>query len=183
MKNKILIIVAGLLLLVFLTFGTYAWYLFFLRASDNYGGAANADNRAGGIVMDDAGNRVYDTDVDNYEGDNISDIPPYTFTIRNTDASGGSYTLYLEDVPVNSINDGCTEATLLDRTQLNYQLILNDKVIKQDSLDNIKDNVLDRRSIDGKKTNTYKLRIYIKEDADNWRDKHYHYKVTMNKEK
>ena len=180
MKNKVLIVTAGLLLLIV---GTYYWYLFFLRASNNYGGATNTNNRAGNIVMDDSGNKVYDTDADNYEGDNISDIPPYTFTIKNTDAKGGSYTLYIEDVPINSINDGCTEFSLLERNQLNYQLILNDKVIKQDSLNNIKDNILDRRSIEGNKTNVYELRIYIKEDATDWRDKHYHYKVVMNKEK
>ena len=177
MKNKVLIIS------LFLTFGTYAWYLFFLRASESYGGSSVSSNRQGNIVMNDDGNNVYDTDVDNHKGDNIEEVPSYVFQIKNSDSKSGTYTLYLEDVPVNSVNDGCTEATLLDRTQLNYQLILNDKVIKQDSLDNIKDNVLDRRSIDANKTNTYKLRIYIKEDAEDWRSKHYHYKVVMNKEK
>ncbi len=35
MKNKTLIICAGILLLVFLTYGTYAWYTYFLGISGN----------------------------------------------------------------------------------------------------------------------------------------------------
>ncbi len=184
MKNKFLLFIGGLLLVVFLTFGTYFWYIFFLNASASYGSSTTNDpNRSGDIVMTDDGNNVVDADANNHEGDNLEQVAAYNFKVRNTNLQKGNYTLYIEDVPVNTINDGCTEATLLKRSQLRYQLIMNDEVIKEDKLSNIKDNILDSRSIGGNKTNTYKLRIYIASDTTDWQGKHYHYKVVMNKEK
>ena len=95
--------------------------------------------------------------------------------LKNT----SNYILYIEDLPANVLNDGCSEDTLLTRNQLKYQLILNDKVIKEDYMTSIKDNILDTREINGKTTNNYSLKIYIHDEATDWVGKHYHYKVSI----
>lgn len=182
MKNKVLIVVAALLLFIFLVFGTYAWYLFFLKIGNN--SMANTLNSSlinGDITLIDNGNGVYDSDANSILDSNVSDIIPYKFKIVNKGISR-DYNLYIEDLPVNAINDGCTENTLLERSQLKYELKLNGKVIKNDLLSNINDNILDKRKIDMNKTNNYELRIYIHDDAIDWTDKHYHYKIVLNKE-
>ena len=181
MKNKILLICGSLLLLIFLAFGTYYWYIYFLRASSVSISNGETVQNEGGITLIDNDKNVYDIDATSTDGENLDDVEAYIFNIKNDNKNKGSYTLYLEDVPINSIKDGCTEETILDRNQLNYQLILNEQVLKEDDLDNIKDNVLDSREISGNTTNHYKLKVFIKEDAENWLSKHYHYKVTLKK--
>lgn len=182
MKNKLLIVCAGFLLLLFLVFGTYAWYLYFLRASGNYN-ITNTNGRISnaGIVFQDDGNNVYDSNAESLEDTEISKVPSYEFKVTNFNNRTSTYNLYIEDLPISLVNDGCTEKTLLNRSQLKYQLSLNGKVIKEDNMENIKDNLLDTRSIDSNVTNNYSLKVYIHEDAEEWIGKHYHYKVTLSK--
>ena len=182
MKNKVLIICAGVLLLIFLLFGTYAWYLYFLRASGTSTINYNSKNlETSGIIFQDNGNNVYDADAKSLEDNNIDHVPSYYFQVTNTNDSIGMYNLYIEDLPVNLIDDGCTEDTLLLRSDLKYQLMLNGNIIKEGLMDNIQDNILDSREINGNTTNNYSLKIYIHDEALNWFGKHYHYKVSLNK--
>ena len=181
MKNKVLLASAGLLLFIFLVFGTYAWYLYFLRFSAGFAVNDNAHLKDGDIALTDSGNSLYETGAESMEDEDITAVTPYKFEVRNTDANSGSYTLYLEDVPLNLIQDGCTSETLLTRDLLKYELRLNGKIIEKDYLSKIKDNILDERSIEGNTTNSYELRIYIHEYAEDWGNKHYHYKVVINK--
>lgn len=181
MKNKILLVCAALLLLLFLMFGTYAWYLFFLRAGGNFEVNANNNLKSGNIYLKDGGNSVYDADAEDVVEDEVSSVVPYKFKVVN-EGKTDDYYLYIEDLPVNAINDGCTSSTLLSRNQLKYQLKLNGTVIKEDYLSNIRDNIIDYRTISGLETNNYELRVYIHEDATNWTGKHYHYKIVLNKE-
>ncbi len=180
MKNKILLVCGSLMLIIFLVFGTYFWYLYFLRVN-NISSSTTTTQDVGGITLIDNGKNVYDSDATTTNPDNVENIDAYVFNVKNDTNKNGSYTLYLEDVPINSVKDGCTEETLLKRNQLRYQLILDEQVIKEDDLENIKDNVLDTRTIIPNSTNHYKLRVYIKEDAENWTNKHYHYKVSIKK--
>ena len=181
MKNKVLLICAGLLLFVFLVFGTYAWYLFFLKSSSNLVDTTNNSLVSGNIILKDNGNGVYDSDAEKVEDSLINGVIPYRFQVINNGIKDGKYTLYIEDLPVNSINDGCTEETLLTRSQLKYQLKLNGNVIKEDYLSNINDNILYNQELKSKKNNNYELRIYIHNEAEDWNGKHYHYKVVLNK--
>lgn len=180
MKNKVLLISATLLLLLFLAFGTYVWYLYFLNASGDFAINNNSNLRYGDIVLTDSGNGVYDADADSIEDEQVNSVLPYKFQVKNTDDNSGNYYLYIEDMPVNSIKDGCTSETLLTREQLRYQLKLNNRIIKEDFLSNIEDNILDKRTIAGNATNNYELRIYIHDTALEWTGKHYHYKVVIN---
>ena len=182
MKNKVLIICAGLLLLIFLVFGTYAWYLYFLHASGGF--TINNNSKyleTSGIIFQDNGNNVYDTKAESLEDNNISHVPSYNFQVTNTNDGRGKYNLYIEDLPVNMVDDGCTENTLLNRSQLKYQLSLNGKIIKEGFMETINDNILDTREIDGHETNNYSLKIYIHDEATDWFGKHYHYKVSINR--
>ena len=50
MKNRILLITGGLVLFIFLVFGTYTWYLYFLEAGNNY--AIDPDNTINSNLQD-----------------------------------------------------------------------------------------------------------------------------------
>ena len=141
MKNKVLLICGSLLLLLFIVLGTYTWYLFFLRTTGEYSIVTGEGTRSGDIVLIDNGNSIYETDASDVSDEDVNNVLPYKFKIINQGNDLQEYTLYLEDLPVNSINDGCTNQTLLKREQLKYQLIVNSKVIKEDYLSNIKDNI------------------------------------------
>lgn len=181
MKNKLLLACAALLLLIFLGLGTYAWYLFFLRASGDFAIHNNNNLKKGDISLVDDGKNVYDADADSIEDELVDEVEPYKFKIVNSGDKEDKYTLFIEDLPLNSINDGCTSSTLLTRDLLKYQLKLEGRVIKEDYLSNIKDNILDERMVEGNDSNEYELRIYIHDEALNWTGKHYHYKVVLNK--
>ena len=134
MKNKVLLICGSLLLLLFIVLGTYTWYLFFLRTTGEYSIVTGEGTRSGDIVLIDNGNSIYETDASDVSDEDVNNVLPYKFKIINQGNDLQEYTLYLEDLPVNSINDGCTNQTLLKREQLKYQLIVNSKVIKEDYL-------------------------------------------------
>lgn len=180
MKNKILLICAILLLFIFLVFGTYAWYIFFLSSSGNLDILNNNNLRYGDIVFKDDGVSVYDENALSIEDIEVGTVIPYKFRVINEGNKEGEYTLYIEDLPVNAINDGCGEETLLTRDLLKYQLKLNGSVLKEDYMSNINDNILDTGKIMAGKTNNYELRIYIHDEALDWMGKHYHYKVVLN---
>ena len=183
MKNKTLIICAGILLLVFLTYGTYAWYTYFLGISGNVVSSNATINsyKVGDIEFKEDAKGVYDADAKSIEDIDVDKVPAYNFSVLNNGNEEKEYTLYLEDVPVNLVDDGCTEEMLLSRNDLKYQLSLNNTVIKEDYLSNINDNILDNRKLEPNKTNTYSLKVYIHDAATDWFSKHYHYKVVLKK--
>lgn len=183
MKNKVLLIIACIVLFFFLVIGTYMWYMYFLRISgasvNNQ--ANNTEIKSGDLVFIDDGNGVHDLNAKSIEDNQIDNVKSYDFQVENSKKSISKYALYIEDLPANSVNDGCSEDTLLKRNQLKYQLSLNGKVIKEDYMSNIKDNILDTRDINGKTTNKYSLKVYIHDGALEWFGKHYHYKVSLGK--
>lgn len=183
MKNKVLLISAAFLLFIFLVYGTYFWYLFFLKASGNFEINKNNSLKSGDIYLKDDGNGVYDTDADIIESDEVDSVIPYKFIIKNEGNKQGNYDLYIEDLPINAVNDGCTTETLLDRSQLKYQLKEDGKVVGDDYLSNVSDNILYSSDIKANNEKKYELRIYIHDEATNFEKKHYHYKIVLSKEK
>lgn len=181
MKNKILLVLSGILLIAFIAVGTYAWYVYFLETGRGYSITTAPGTRIGDVVLIDNGKNVYDTEATNTNDSDVDKITPYKFKVSNLGNTNRVYTLYIEDLPLNSINDGCSSKTLLKRSQLKYQLKVNDKVVKEDYLSNIKDNILDKRSVNGKDSNAYELRIYIHDETEEWNNKHYHYQVVLKK--
>ena len=182
MKNKILIIFGLCILLMFIVGSTFMWYTYFANISDGFDINNNSRHlETSGIVMQDSGNNVYDTNAESIEDNNIDSVPSYDFEVKNTNDKTGIYNIYIEDLPVNAINDGCTEETILSRNDLKYQLIMNGVTIKDGFMNNINDNILDTREISANATNKYSLKIYIHDEALNWFGKHYHYRITVNK--
>ena len=183
MKNKALLIVSGIVLIILLILGTYSWYLYFLRYSSGNSTSNNTNTsvKVGDIEFKEDGKGVYDEDAKSIEDVEVSNVPSYNFRVINNGITEKSYTLLIEDIPVNLVDDGCTEDNLLSRKDLKYQLTLNNEVIKEDFLSNIKDNILDTKKLESNKVNTYSLKVYIHEDAKDWIGKHYHYKVVLKK--
>ena len=64
------------------------------------------------------------------------------------------------------------------------QLSLNGKVIKTGMLSEIDNNILDTRNISGNTTNSYQLRVYVSEKAQdtNWQNKYYHFDIEVQME-
>ena len=184
MKNKSILLFGGIILIILLIFGTYAWYLYFLRFSDHNSKVISNNNtsmKVGDIEFKEDGKPVYDADAKRIEDVEVNKVPSYNFSVINNGNGEKEYTLLIEDIPANLVEDGCTEANLLSRKDLKYQLSLNGEIIKEDFLSNIKDNILDTKKIDSKKTNSYSLKVYIHENANDWVGKHYHYKVVLKK--
>ena len=133
------------------------------------------------VSMDDGGKGVTISDMYPTSDEQINSIESYQFTIRNNSEKKYTYQLLLEELPLSIINDGCTSQTLLNRSQLRYQLIMNDKELITEDLDEIKLNVLDSIEIDSFEKQAFSLRIFVPKSAENteWQKKHYHYRVKM----
>ena len=84
----------------------------------------------------------------------------YTFTLQNKGTKAASYTIYLDDVALE------TSETRMDDSKVKYQLTKNSKEIVA-LLNTLSDKVLDSGTIDGSTTNTYSLRVWIDSAAEN----------------
>lgn len=173
MKRGWILVIGGVVLFLFILGTSYAWYQFF-RDDDTV--LANLE-----IKIEDNGKGVVITDalpISDIEGKKIE---PYRFAVENKGAASGNYRLLIQETPFNEINDGCTEKDLLDRSQLRYQLLMNGNEIALGDLELVKNNILELRTIDITKKNSYELRVWVKESAfdTEWKDKHYHYSVVI----
>ena len=83
----------------------------------------------------------------------------YTFTLQNKGTKAASYTIYLDDVALE------TSETRMDDSKVKYQLTKNSKETVA-LLNTLSDKVLDSGTIDGSTTNTYSLRVWIDSAAE-----------------
>lgn len=79
---------------------------------------------------------------------------PYIFSIKNNGKSIVNYEIKIKDKEISN----------LERSDLNYMIFLNDEEIKTGKLSELKDNVLYESKIKNKKTDIYKLYIYINKE-------------------
>lgn len=168
-----LLLLGGIILFLFILGTSYAWYVLFSHEETI---AANLE-----ISINDQGKGIVVTDATPITDEEGKQGVAYHFQVKNSGKAAGTYQLLIQEVPFNEIEDGCTNEDLLVREQLRYQLIMNGQEIMLDSLSNIKNNVLDLRTIEAKRQNKYELRVWVsesKEDTD-WQDKHYHYSVVI----
>ncbi len=82
---------------------------------------------------------------------------PYTFNIINNGKVRAKYKVILYD--------NASSGNSIKRENLHYQLILNNSIIKEGILSDIKDDILDLRSINSNNANEYNLKVWIDEDA------------------
>ena len=173
-KNKrisIKLILFGILLFLVCVGITFFWYKIFQKDKV---AVANLT-----IALKDNGEGVNITDLVPQSDAQAKALPAYSFAIENNGEIAGLYEVLLED-SLKKDEDGNSSISLLTREQLKYELLLNGKIIASGSLSEIKNNVLDTRVIDQKKTNNYELRIWVPLTAMNWEGKTYHYKVVVN---
>ncbi len=83
----------------------------------------------------------------------------YTFTLQNKGTKAASYTIYLDDVALE------TSETRMDDSKVKYQLTKNSKETVA-LLNALSNKVLDSGTIDGSTTNTYSLRVWIDSAAE-----------------
>lgn len=127
------------------------------------------------IVLDDYGkiNLNEQIPIDDSESNTVE---PYKFIVKNKGNKSVNYELLIEDFVTD------TKTGLLDRKYLNYELRLNNQVIKKDHLSNVKNNIIDTRSLSVNGENNYELRIWVNTDIKNtnWMGKTYNYNVSVN---
>ena len=170
MKNKKLFSIGFLCIVVFIGIGAYLWYLYF----HEYEGDVLAKNIRLELVNN--GN----IDYINAKVDDTDDIIPiYYFRVKNNANTTINYEIVLKEVAPSEANDGCDDSTYLKRDELNYELKLDNKVIKKGLLSSVKNDVLDSNEIKGISSNDYSLRVWLNEEDENTKDKHYHYIVNL----
>lgn len=136
------------------------------------------------VSMDDGGNGVVVNEMLPVLDEDISSVPVYQFTVKNPTDKKVAYQLYLADLDISEIQDGCHQEDLLKRDQLRYQFMLNDKQLALENVTELEESRLGSFDIQSGETQTFSLRIFVPESKKEteWANKHYHYKVVINSE-
>ena len=156
MSNKELIVAIAVVLVFLITF-SYAW-LTIRKISDK-----TNILRAGtlSLVLDDTTSEGIKLEkavpISDEKGKTGTE---YTFTLQNKGTKAASYTIYLDDVALE------TNETRMDDSKVKYQLTKNSNETVA-LLNTLSDKVLDSGAIDGSTTNTYSLRVWIDSAAGN----------------
>lgn len=172
-KNRLLLcIVSACIIVVFTFFSTILWYKFFDRNTEEklivnqLYISNNAQQVVDQIGLDDE-----------YALNNTPAI--YSFSVENTSDQDLTYKLLLQDISPSFITDGCTQADLLKREQLVYQLKLNGEVLIKDKMSNIKENTIDVKTIKANTQNQYEISFWIESGEKDYLNKHYHYEINL----
>ena len=143
--------------LIVLVAGSYAWLTLTIdKTNTNVLRAGTLslvldDTTSGGIKLEKA------VPISDEKGKTGTE---YTFTLQNKGTKTASYTIYLDDVALE------TNETRMDDSKVKYQLTKNSKETVA-LLNTLSDKVLDSGEIAGSTTNTYSLRVWIDSAAGN----------------
>ncbi len=173
MKNRSVLTIAIVSLFVFTGIASYLWYLYFHEYESKLIDASPAMKFIKGVELVNSGSINY-VNANTFDTDEV--IPTYYFSVKNHSDKDYDYVIILDD---EESSDGCSPSTRLKRNELEYELTLDNKVIKTGSLDTLKNNVLDKNIIKINGTNDYSLRIKLKEDTTDYENKHFHYVINM----
>ena len=177
MKTKILLIMAGFALFVFILTTSMLWFNFFYDEPD-----VNTISSIQ-VQLSDTNNVINEANLIPLDEETAKYLTPYEFRVSNQSDAATTYNVLLEDAIISDdINYSSKE--LLSRNQLEYQLSLNGRVIKHGMLSDIKNNILDTRNIGTNQENYYQLRIYVSEKAQTsaWQNKYYHFNIRVQME-
>ena len=173
LKNNGIFTIAVFSLIVFIGIASYLWYLFF-HEYENVLVKENSNMQfASGVELINTGNINY-INATNTDSDSV--IPVYYFSVKNKSNKDYNYIISLED---SEGNDGCSNATKLTRSELEYELKMDNKTIKTGGLETLSNNILDSNIVKSGTTNDYSIRIKIKADTTDYQDKHFHYVINM----
>ena len=173
MKNKSVLTIAVVCLFIFTGISSYLWYLYFHDYEQKLIDASPAMKFVKGVELINSGNINY---VNANASDDENMIPTYYFSVKNISDKDYDYFILLEDTEGN---DGCTAATRLKRDELEYELTLDNEVIKSGDLKLLSDNILDTNVIKVNETHDYSFKLRLKETAVNYEGKHFHYIINM----
>lgn len=177
MKKYILLTLGGIALFAFIFAASMLWYKFF------YTGDVTNEYSSVEVQLGNNSNTIDEDGLIPLDDETAKTLTPYEFSVKNNGSGDTIYNVLLED---SIISDDKTYSSkeLLSRDQLKYQLSLNGQIIKQGRLNDIKNNILDTRSISSLQTFNYQLRIYVSQDAvnTNWQNKYYHFDVNVKME-
>ena len=178
MKKVILLVFAGVTLFAFIFGTSMLWYKFFYNSTGTSNTTGNIN-----VQLSNSNNVIDESGLIPLDDETAKTLTPYEFSVKNNGSSDALYNVLLED-SIISDDETYSSKELLSRTQLKYQLSLDGQVIKQGNLKDIKNNILDTRTISSGKTNNYQLRIYVSQDAvnTNWQNKYYHFNVNVKME-
>ena len=143
--------------LIVLVAGSYAWLTLTIdKTNTNVLRAGTLslvldDTTSGGIKLEKA------VPISDEKGKTGTE---YTFTLQNKGTKTASYTIYLDDVALE------TNEKRMDDSKVKYQLTKNSKETVA-LLSTLSDKVLDSGEITGSTTNTYSLRVWIDSAAGN----------------
>lgn len=90
---------------------------------------------------------------------------PNTILVENKSLKNVDYTISIDNKKTDNLDS------------LNYVLYLNDKEVKEGNLKDLKDNLLYETKIEKKKTDTYKLYVYLTKEI---KDIDYTYSIVVN---
>lgn len=177
MKSKNIIVVGIFSLIVFMGIASYLWYLYFHEYEEKLIAQNNDSDFTRGVELINSGSITY-LNATNTDDDMI--VPTYYFRVKNNSSMDHEYVLYLENAQVN---DGCSSATTYSRSELEYELKLDNRVIKTGGLDTISNNVLDINKVTKNSINDYSIKVRLKSSVTDYSDKHFHYIITMKEKK
>lgn len=175
MKKKVLLAIGLIVLIVVIAVASYFWYIFFLDLGSD-GTLSNKNKTPSSLILVDE-NKIYATFREGIEV--LDDAPGYKFKVINNGVKTSKYRLKIIEIEPNKINDGCTPSTILKTSDLNYQLYLNNQIIKEGKLSELDNAYLDEQELNIDLTNNYELRIWVNSTATEFEGKHYHYKVDI----
>lgn len=174
MKKKSVLIGLIVIMVTYVFIATYFWRELFLDLGTNgeLGGLQNINNA---LILKDQNNIhvVYN------EISDINSVEGYRFNVENKGVSSQEYRLILKELSANEVNDGCSESTLLDAKDLNYQLYVNGSLMQKGNLQDIVNKSLYKRKINIDVTDKYELKVWLKERNSDSEGKHYHYRVDL----
>lgn len=165
MTKKIFLALGGILLFAFVICTSFLWYKVFYYGDIGKINTLQVQKESDEVALNE--NLVPMTESE------VQSVPNYKFSIKNVNDFKSSYKVVFEEVNI-------TEAKL-SKSQLNYELLLNGKIIKKGNLAKVKNNILDERYVMAGKTNNYELKVYIPDSVEKgtWENKSYAYKVNI----
>ena len=158
---------SGILLFIFVVVTVFFWYKLFY-----YGDLGKVNTLQ---IQKETDQAILNENLFPMTKEESTIVANYKFSIKNVNDFKSHYEVVFQEKNKNTSKS-------LSKKQLDYQLLLNGKIIKEGNLSKLKNNILDERYIMANDTNKYELKVFIANNAENsdWQNKQYSYTVNIN---
>lgn len=154
MRRIIKLVLGFLLLVVFIFFLAVSFYKVFEKRAPLISNLEISYSTSKQDVDTDSSNQSFST------------ATSYRVSIRNKGDESSKFQLI--------VNDNSAALDGIRREHLKYQLFLNGEKLKESTMDEISDNVLDERVIEGGEYNQYVFKVVLDNDANNIKEDYYY---------